>query len=106
MKTEHTPAPWLRSRSGNQFQIVAGSDLNGEPNELIATVHPAAITIDREPCDETRANARLVASAPDLLSALEALLHSAESLHASCDHSEPKSFEIARAAIAKAKGEA
>ena len=50
--------------------------------------------------------ANLRESYADLLSALQSLLHSAESLHAACDYSEPKSFEIARAAIAKAKGEA
>jgi hypothetical protein len=72
--TLHTPAPWLRSKSGKTFQIVAGSDGNGDPNELVATVNPIGYNCEYEPCDETKANARLISSAPDLLLALETLL--------------------------------
>ena len=69
--TTHTPGPWFHTKSGNSFQIVAGSDLNGEPNELVATVHPIAHNCDYEPCEETKANARLIAAAPDLLQVVE-----------------------------------
>jgi hypothetical protein len=73
-KTLHTPGPWLRSKSGKTFQIVAGSDGNGDPNELVATVNPIGYNCEYEPCDETKANARLIASAPDLLSAVDSCL--------------------------------
>jgi hypothetical protein len=73
----HTPGPWLRTKSGNRlssaFQIVAGADGNGDPNQLVATVHHAAITIDHEPCDETKANARLISALPDMLDALQSV---------------------------------
>ena len=103
MKTTlHTPAPWLRSKSGNQFQIVAGSDLNSEPNELIATIHPISHNCEYEPCDETKSNARLIAAAPDLLDALKALMVTEDMLR------NPKCqvMQSARRAIAKAQGEA
>ena len=108
--TLHTPAPWLRSKSGNQFQIVAGSDLNGEPNELIATIHPIAHNCEYEPCDETKSNARLIAAAPDLLSALENLMARCvkDAEHYAPDGNEPIWAFISDAsdAIAKAKGAA
>jgi hypothetical protein len=108
--TLHTPGPWLRSKSGNQFQIVAGSDLNCEPNELVATIHPIAHNCEYEPCDETKNNARLIASAPDLLSALEGLLKIAEKqLNQFSTHEgilNCQALANARAAIRKAKGEA
>ena len=100
---QHTPGPWLRTKSGNTFQIVAGADGNGDPNQLVATVHPAAITIDHEPCDETKANARLIASAPDLLSALEGMLEHADMGEIN-DEDTLEAVNAARAAIAKAKG--
>jgi hypothetical protein len=95
--TQHTPAPWLRSKSGNTFQIVAGSDGNGDPNELVATVHAAAITIDHEPCDETKANARLISALPEMFDALQAV----------CDaYGDRDTLLMAqvRAALAKAQG--
>lgn len=58
----------------------------------------------------SEANARLIASAPELLEALEALLESAKSSNASLNwatglNDEPASFGQARAAIRKARGE-
>jgi hypothetical protein len=56
-------------------------------------------------------DAPLLCAAPELLEALEALLESAKSANASVNwatglNDEPASFDQARAAIAKAKGEA
>jgi hypothetical protein len=61
--------------------------------------------------EEGYANSRLIASAPELLEALEALLVSATSSQESQNWAtgidiEPESFSQARAAIRKAKGEA
>jgi hypothetical protein len=74
---QHTPGPWLRTKSGNRlssaFQIVAGADGNGDPNTLVATIHPIGIPFDPEPCEETRANARLISAAPDMFDALQAV---------------------------------
>ena len=105
MKTQHTLGPWLRSKSGNTFQIVAGSDGNGDPNELVATVHPIGYNCDYEPCDETKANARLISSAPELLSALEFLLADYIAIDGEELTGSAVPIEKARVAIAKAKGE-
>lgn len=106
MTPQHTLAPWLRSQSGNSFQIIAGSHLNGELNELIATVHPIAHNCEYEPCDETKSNSRIIAAAPDLLSSLENLLKRASTLDQSATHDGLQNCEAiasARAAISKAK---
>jgi len=55
------------------------------------------------PEDEAKANARLIAAAPDLLAACEAamdmILSDYHPIH------KPKQFAVIKAAIAKAKGE-
>lgn len=52
---------------------------------------------ENEPIEIAKANANLIAAAPDLLNALDALATAADSLGIPCD--------AARAAIAKARGE-
>jgi hypothetical protein len=100
--TLHAPAPWAINRISRWH--------DGTPQEfdLLEVVsregYQLAITHNCKP--KAVATANLISAAPDLLSALQRLLHSAESLHASCDYSEPKSFEIAREVLRKAKGEA
>jgi len=72
MKTQHTPGPWFRGCCTNYAcQVIAGSDMNGDPNTLIATAHHATINPTQEISDETRANCYLLASAPTLLEALQ-----------------------------------
>jgi hypothetical protein len=108
--TIHTPGPWLRSKSGKTFQIVAGSDGNGDPNELVATVNPIGYNCEYEPCDETKANARLIATAPDLLDALQVCIDSFEEMIGISDFGSPTESDFplkqAREALRKAKGEA
>lgn len=56
-KTGHTPGPW---RTGDMYNTVFGPK-NGNPcPEIIAYIHKGS-----------RANARLIAAAPDLLEACE-----------------------------------
>lgn len=94
--TAHTPGPWVvdnfivsaGQRRGRDIAITSG--FNGVATDL--------------------ANARLIAAAPELLEALEALLYSAEAMHEDCaSHdgitAEPSSFERARTAIRKARGQ-
>lgn len=100
MKAQHTPGPWVTDKATIRTQA--------EPGWLIATIENA---IARD------ANARLIASAPDLLAALENLLQSdlVEWFPPSpntggkgdwTDELKAKGAPIlaARAAIAKAKG--
>lgn len=61
--------------------------------------------------ETARANARLIASAPELLAALEIILSSTcgnvgDDGYEGCIRIEAKALERARAAISKAKGEA
>jgi len=98
---QHTPGPWLRSKSGKTFQIVAGSDGNSDPNELVATVNPIGYNCEYEPCDETKANARLISSAPDLLDALDWALRQIED---DLDPDHQAAFDAACSTLAKAKG--
>jgi hypothetical protein len=87
--TKHTPGPWA----------VSDGDVTNESGIVIATVQRAGN-------GETVPNCRLIAAAPDLLEALEAVL----AMH--CMPTEPKrtyrdnagAMDKARAALAKARG--
>ena len=81
--SKHTPGPW---RVGGRGEYL--NQLNIEPCIGVAYGHDV----------ELIANARLIAAAPDLLEALEALIEDQR------DASLPV-LAKARAAIAKAKGE-
>jgi len=97
--TKHTPGPWTYSRwdesRGTSFYIAQADGAPYTPNYSdVATL--VAETCLGEQVSIQEANARLIAAAPDLLRALECLL---EMGHA-------KAGDLARAAIAKARGEA
>jgi len=81
---KHTPGPW---ESGNGTTSIYGSD--GKE---------VARRIWHGPQDDERslANARLIAAAPELLAALQYLCE--------VSHTDPRGFDAARAAIAKATG--
>lgn len=95
MKTNHTPGPWHLIPRRNGYLLAAFS---GDETEQIAEIFP-------KPSEEQEANARLIASTPDLLAALqtlEALIGaSADVLEAGGVGFLPE-WEQARAAIAKA----
>ena len=95
MKFPHTPAPWSVEidHSSNAPEFIR-THVDGEMYDLASVL-----------CDETgnaTANARLIAAAPELLAALEGLLQ----YTGGWDETDPTHpVVIARAAIAKAKGE-
>jgi hypothetical protein len=85
--SEHIPGPWeLFASQNGAFDITA---LNG-----------AVVICHREDwthrANESRANARLIAAAPDMLAALKRVLAVADR--------KTEEFDAARAAIAKATG--
>jgi hypothetical protein len=90
----HTPGPWFATDT-----IVAESNRTGS-NAICDTAHSRYDMSH----DEAKANARLIAAAPDLLAALEMVLNSTT-------HPGPlwtvsnESIAAAHAAIARAKGE-
>lgn len=95
---QHTPGPW-------QFELApsGGFDIEKDPNDLGRYMVIATRSSHQARAAEMHANARLIASAPDLLAALEAVLawgtdENYERAHAAC--------EAARAAVAKAIGSA
>lgn len=107
MNTKHTPGPWSQShrKSGNGYST---TEVYCAAGQTIATLAwypvptPTGTTTSRE------ANARLIAAAPDLLAALQDLFGAElEKCMAFDGHDDQmEAVERARAAIAKATGEA
>ena len=104
-KNTHTPGPWTvescRNEDGSPFLSISGQ---GPFGAWLADIQPASV--NGKPLGVTQrdeANARLIAAAPDLLSALIGMMnrYGDKTEHPFCDSS-----ISARAAIAKAKGEA
>jgi hypothetical protein len=99
----HTPAPWLVRFEEDRFdsklsvlEVIDGSEasLDHPQGELVlARVNVSAFAPHM---DEPLANATLIASAPDLLSALERLTH---------PMADDDDLDYAREVIKKAKGQ-
>jgi hypothetical protein len=88
-ETKHTPGPWIAS----------GAKVLDKRQTLLADVHQTA---SRPSADESAANARLIAAAPELYEALRVLLDAAESLLRETGGVEPAGLRMARAALARA----
>jgi hypothetical protein len=110
MAAQHTLGPWTRI-AGERFKHDRSAGVQG-PNGLYIAAALDLNRYDRD--DEVEANAALIASAPELLDALQGVL--AEPYGCSlCDSGTPRDpakghqpdcpYEIARAAIAKTRGE-
>jgi hypothetical protein len=103
MKSQFTPGPWLVRFDEDRFdsklsvlEVIDGSDasLNHPQGELVlARVNVSAFAPHM---GEPLANATLIASAPDLLSALERLAH---------PMADDDDLDYAREIIKKAKGQ-
>ena len=96
-----TPGPWHRAPLGS-FRIYGPANMGRQSGPIAEALGVSSPHIQR-------ANARLIAATPSLLSALTALLDDVEEYglkHPEADSRfEPESAEEARAAIAKAKGD-
>lgn len=90
--SKHTPGPWKVAKPRKSYR---------DGKMMYGIVGPECV-IDYEDWGFTRANARLIAAAPELLDALNAML-----THMGMDEDEwnKVTFNQARAAIAKATGE-
>lgn len=96
----HTPGPWsvggITDTNGGDWTVVTG-------RFVVASVHngvdfsPAAVGI---PTSRQRANARLIAAAPELLAALEAMRDQFQ--YTSINDGDDEANRLAQAAIAKA----
>lgn len=94
---KHTPIPWR----------IDGSDVVSDHHTwcgLVAAVYPAGRPASDEADDELAANARLIASAPELLNALSDLSGLLDDGFRVEDIAVQRSLSEARDAIAKALG--
>lgn len=101
----YTPGPWIIEKhwlgEGGGIAIDATDPLDGENFEVCEVW---GIDSDRKHDERSRANALLIAAAPDLLEALRFLAESADDPEFWHDHGKERVREVARAAIAKAEG--
>jgi hypothetical protein len=88
---QHTPGPWSFEELNGILEIIDETGLG-----TIAQL----LTIESGISEEDIANARLIATAPEMLDALEWAVETADS-----EQYEASWYASARAAIAKAKGE-
>lgn len=97
MKGTHTPGPWYAGDSGPWV-------LAGDPKQSYNYVVSTPFTDGRDgpilPESEQRANACLIASAPELLEALQDFVK----VHEFLGHADRPHYQAAKAAIAKAIG--
>ncbi len=101
--SKHTPGPWeigCEQTDGlGRYAQVQSSEEFGDIVARVCVAHKANHTLNRS----GRANARLIAAAPELLDALQEIVSAADG--SGWDQLDA-GFSKARAAIAKAKGEA
>ena len=94
-EAKHTPGPWQACDVGDY------SDYDGRCRVILGNDLRIAVVLGDH--DESAANARLIAAAPDLLEELEDMVSLVEYLMN--DSYDNKETAEARAAIAKAKGD-
>lgn len=108
--SKHTPGPWAVRRwswptqvEGSIHQVISADSF---PTAFVPAwdkPEPGEV----EAGDEARANARLIAAAPELLEACKLIVSAFDALKpASAARNEPLQINAARAAIAKAEGRA
>lgn len=99
-EAKFTKGPWTCHRNTSFWEF--GCDERGQLGDVCASAFtPEGRAPDAE--ETMEANAHLIAAAPELYVALEALIKECDM----CGHpDEPEAVEIARSALAKARGEA
>lgn len=104
----HTPGPWttLPEECDKPYIRVRGTVLGGR-FKIANVLTPVYEGVHQREAVETRANARLIAAAPDLLEALQSIAECCEEDQTARDYASRQTEirGIARAAIAKATGE-
>ena len=94
---KHTPGPWVAQERSNSMIDIHHS-LGAVKGAI--TLSLCRVQSRESWIEESKANARLIAAAPDLLEALLGLLNAdAPAIYT------PRLWDSARAAVAKAKGE-
>lgn len=107
--SEHTPGPWFV----HDFSEICLEQAPQVGDVTVSCDHPATITVARmgraltATIEEARANARLIAAAPDLLEAMEGIVHFSDAVAYREDIlsvSLRQWIDAGRSAIAKAEG--
>ena len=99
MNAKHTPGPW---NIGTSDIPVSSFSVHGGNRNHSTIARLASLDFVGMGLDEQYANARLIAAAPELLVALEQMLN----LNSLGAYEQSAAISAARAAIAKARGEA
>ena len=99
MSAKHTPGPW--EAIGNLVR----SPMDKESGSGVQLAECADRYYQKVNSDEAKANARLIAAAPELLEALVLLLRYTLACEAMMNVKPAGQIEIARSALAKATGE-
>lgn len=95
-EVKHTPGPWGVGAEGAGYPVNAAQPKWHGGGKAICACRPANRT--SEAYAEARANARLIAAAPDLLAVAQMVLDTAS------DTTPPELLAAATAAVAKAEG--
>jgi hypothetical protein len=96
--TKHTPGPWRTEQAFNSAQVHIVAAVDGLERSIATDIWCDG--------DEQEANVNLIVAAPDLLEALEMIVAEADSYTARTGKPVYNWLDQARAAIAKARGEA
>lgn len=109
-ETKHTPGPWFSWRnSSNEMYTISTAETEIENDDEFEetgedlTVAGVWLGEEEDAEDVAKANARLIAAAPELLAALKTLIEPC-ACYGRNQGNHGVSCEIARAAIAKAVG--
>jgi len=97
MNTKHTPGPWGMGQTGesSDFEINAG-------NKQVAVVRDGRHVLDMKSNEESTANARLIAAAPELLAALNRMMR----VTPMANDQQIEAIQQAMTALAKVEGKA
>ena len=98
METKHTPGPWGHYQRDGSAHL---RFISGPSPRAIAIATIESIPEKYQDAESIEANAHLIAAAPDMLEALESIL---DGVDCQPGYIRERGIEIARAAIAKAKG--
>ena len=91
----HTPGPWMAVPGGRHDQEVIITTQH-RLDQSFSEICGLDVEFTGKHGDEQKANARLIAAAPEMLRALRAIVE---------ESNDPGAVDCARAAIAKAEGE-
>lgn len=109
--SKHTAGPWVIIPGGDEWSQGRIATIEPKQETMIEINYWTVAEVNNRR-EEREANARLISAAPDLLESLESLFEIGDVFGSAIEHKDPhcQSFDEwsdkARAAIAKARGEA